>query len=100
MADQEQGLEQPSTAKQAEDKAFGHVAALSELAKEYPAGTRTDEDEKYLRELASEGNGLRIQAREAQPTGHPVTVDQNRVVLREKEQHEVEEEAHVGGRVG
>ena len=93
-------VEGPSLAKQAEDQALGHVAALKELSKEFPGDKRTDEDKEYLEELLREGHGLRDNARETQPRSS-VSVDQESVVITNRDkQHGVQEEVHVGGRVG
>lgn len=71
-------LERPSPAKQAEERALGHAAALSALSKE---PHRSPEDEEYLRELLQEGHKLRTEVREAQPQGRTVNVDREGVVL-------------------
>jgi len=57
----------PTPAKQAQEKALGHAAALKELASEFPAGSRTHEDEAVLRTWAQEGHELREDAAELRP---------------------------------
>src|SRR5262249_4540576 len=70
MSNPNNASEQKSAARQLQEQALGHAAALGELDKEFPKDKRTPEDEKYLQQLLTEGRGLREDARDARPTAY------------------------------
>ena len=80
-------LDSPTPAKQAQVKALGHVAALREVVKELPAGSRSPEDEAYVRELYEEGKQLHEAAADLQPAPRPVHVEAKSWTLTTPEEH-------------
>jgi len=81
-------LSSPTPAKQAQDKAKGHVGALLELSQESPAGTRSEQDETVLRQWHEEGRDLRHKAEDlAAAHRKPVHFETSNGMLTTPEEH-------------
>ena len=68
-------LDSPTPAKQAQGRALGHVAALNELATEFPADSRSPEDNAYMKKLYQEGHELRNEASDLHQAQEPLHQD-------------------------